>query len=234
MTDAIGEDRRKCVVHTTRNIIRQRMYDLLLGHEDLNDHGRLWLDPALQANRRFVTGKLRFPQLAVMRDGAMASPSTLCCFERNSTPAEALAPNAVLFSTSPSRRIRLRPGASHLTSTPMTSRCTRYRKAGSTTATTEPTAACRFTSSATDNAGSGAAAERLGRGFGAVAGLNLLAQTLRAEWPGVEVILRGDRGTQSFPLTNLRFEYRFCHPCVPHARSNSGVGYSSACRPTSP
>ena len=58
--DAIGDDRRlKSVVHATRDIIRRRTYGLILGHEDLNDHGRLRLDPALQE--------------AVMRDGAMAS-----------------------------------------------------------------------------------------------------------------------------------------------------------------
>ena len=82
--DAIGDDRRrKSVVHATRDIIRQRTYGLILGHEDLNDHGRLRLDPALQA--------------AVMRDGAMASPSTLCRFERKSTPSEAMALHGVLF-----------------------------------------------------------------------------------------------------------------------------------------
>ena len=95
--DAIGDDRRrKSVVHATRDIIRQRVYGLLLGHEDLNDHGRLRLDPALQANRRFANGKLRFPQAAVMRDGAMASPSTLCRFERKSTPWEALKPRGAV------------------------------------------------------------------------------------------------------------------------------------------
>ena len=63
--EAIGDDRRRrSVVHATRDIIRQRVYGLILGHEDLNDHKRLRLDPALQA--------------AVKRDGAMASPSTLC------------------------------------------------------------------------------------------------------------------------------------------------------------
>ena len=89
--------RRKSVVHATRDIIRQRVYGLLLGHEDLNDHGRLRLDPALLANRRFVNGKLRRPQAAVMRDGAMASPSTLCRFERRSGPWEALMLHRVLF-----------------------------------------------------------------------------------------------------------------------------------------
>ena len=82
--DAIGDDRRRrSVVHTTRDIIRQRVYGLILGHEDLNDHKRLRLDPALQA--------------AAMRDREMASPSTLCRFERRSSPAEALALHGVLL-----------------------------------------------------------------------------------------------------------------------------------------
>ena len=82
--DAIGDDRRKgSVVHATRDIIRQRTYGLILGHEDLNDHERLRLDPALQA--------------AVMRDGAMASPSTLCRFEGKSDRWEALKLHGVLL-----------------------------------------------------------------------------------------------------------------------------------------
>ena len=82
--DAIGDDRRrKSVVHTARDILRQRVYGLVLGHEDLNDHKRLRLDPALQA--------------AAMRDGELASPSTLCRFERRSSAAEALALHGVLL-----------------------------------------------------------------------------------------------------------------------------------------
>ena len=55
--DAIGDHlRRGSVVHATCDIIRQRVYGLVLGHEDLNDHGRLRLDPALRANRRIVIG----------------------------------------------------------------------------------------------------------------------------------------------------------------------------------
>ena len=82
--DAIGDDRRrKSVVHSALGILRQRIYGLILGHEDLNDHKRLRLDPALQA--------------AAMRDGEMASPSTLCRFERRSSPAEAVALHEVLL-----------------------------------------------------------------------------------------------------------------------------------------
>ena len=84
VADAIGGDRRrKSAVHTTRDILRQRVCGLILGHEDLNDHDRLRLDPVLQA--------------AAMRDRVMASPSTLCRFERKSGPWEALQLHGVLF-----------------------------------------------------------------------------------------------------------------------------------------
>ena len=57
--EAMGDDRRRrSVVHRTLDILRQRVYALVLGHEDLNDHKRLRLDPALQA--------------AAMRDGELA------------------------------------------------------------------------------------------------------------------------------------------------------------------
>lgn len=62
---AMGDDRRRgSVVHSALSIVRQRVYALVLGHEDLNDHDALRRDMALQA--------------AVGR------------FERKSTPAEAL------------------------------------------------------------------------------------------------------------------------------------------------
>ena len=84
VAEAIGEGRRLgSVVHTKRDMVRQRVCGLLQGPEDLNDHDRFRRDPALQA--------------AVMRDGVMASPSTLCRFERKSGPWEALMPHRVPF-----------------------------------------------------------------------------------------------------------------------------------------
>ncbi len=81
---AMGDDRRRrSVVHSTLAIVRQRVHALALGHEDLNDHGALRRDPPTQA--------------AAGRDGALASPSTLCRFERKSDPAEAMALHEVLF-----------------------------------------------------------------------------------------------------------------------------------------
>jgi hypothetical protein len=53
--------------HGTEQVIRQRVFGVALGHEDLNDHRQLRRDLALQT--------------AVGTDGLLASQSTLCRFE---------------------------------------------------------------------------------------------------------------------------------------------------------
>lgn len=53
--------------HSMLNMLRQRVYGLSLGYEDLNDHSTLRKDPAIQT--------------AVNHDQDLASPSTLCRFE---------------------------------------------------------------------------------------------------------------------------------------------------------
>jgi hypothetical protein len=67
--------RKASCEHTVENLLRQRVYALALGYEDLNDHNALRHDPALQT--------------AVGRDVDMASASTLCRFE-NSVDAKSL------------------------------------------------------------------------------------------------------------------------------------------------
>jgi hypothetical protein len=70
------DSRRKAsCVHSVENMLRQRVYALALGYEDINDHDELRHDPALQT--------------AVGRDVDMASSSTLCRFE-NSVNAKSL------------------------------------------------------------------------------------------------------------------------------------------------
>lgn len=59
--------RRASCRHTVRDLLKQRVYALALGYEDLNDHDELRNDPALQT--------------AVGRDTELASASTLCRFE---------------------------------------------------------------------------------------------------------------------------------------------------------
>ena len=57
--------------HTQLSLLRQRVYALAIGDEDLNDHQQLRHDLALQS--------------AIDRDRPLASPSTLCRWENNAT-----------------------------------------------------------------------------------------------------------------------------------------------------
>ena len=72
LTDAVAralEDprRRASCTHDTGSLLRQRVYALALGYENLNDHDTLRGEVALQT--------------AVGRDRALASAATLCRFE---------------------------------------------------------------------------------------------------------------------------------------------------------
>jgi len=67
--------RKASCAHSIEAMLRQRVFALALGYEDLNDHDALRHDPALQT--------------AVGRDVDMASASTLCRFE-NSVDAKSL------------------------------------------------------------------------------------------------------------------------------------------------
>ena len=196
--DAVGDDRRrKSVVHATRDIIRQRTYGLILGHEDLNDHGRLRLDPALQA--------------AVMRDGAMASPSTLCRFERKSTPSEAMALHGVLFEqfvkahpVAP-KRVVLDFDATDVELHGMQEGRHYHGHYRSYCYLPLYVFSGRHLLAAVLQPSDRDAAWRAG------AVLKLLVDALRAKWPGVEVILRGDCG--------------FCRPRIMRWCEKAGVGY---------
>ncbi len=185
------------LTHATRDIIRQRVYGLLLGHEDLNDHGRLRLDPALQA--------------AVMRDGAMASPSTLCRFERKSTPWEALKLHGVLFEQfvkahpKPPRRIVLDFDATDIALHGMQEGRHWHGHYRSYCYLPLYVFSGRHLLAAVLQPSDRDAAWRAG------AVLKLLVDALRAEWPGVEVILRGDCG--------------FCRPRILRWCEKAGVGY---------
>ncbi len=59
------------VEHSALDSLRQRVYEIVQGHEDLNDQGRRRLDPVLQT--------------ALNRDTAAASAPILCRFERRAT-----------------------------------------------------------------------------------------------------------------------------------------------------
>ena len=55
------------VEHSYLSMLRQRVFGLVAGHEDLNDHHELRTDPLIQT--------------VVGRDRQLATPSTLCRFE---------------------------------------------------------------------------------------------------------------------------------------------------------
>jgi hypothetical protein len=71
--------------HRLLSLIRQRVYGLALGYEDLNDHGTLRHDPAFQT--------------AVERDQALASSSTLCRFENRADRGAAIEMTTAMVET---------------------------------------------------------------------------------------------------------------------------------------
>ncbi len=80
LTQAVAEAlsdprRRKSCVHDVHSLVRQRVYAVALGYEDLNDHDSLRGEVGLQT--------------AVERDRALASASTLCRFENRADRATA-------------------------------------------------------------------------------------------------------------------------------------------------
>ncbi len=68
--------------HSLLTMVRQRVYALALGYEDLNDHDELRSDPALQT--------------AVDADGPLAGASTLCRLERGMGREDAVRPHEAL------------------------------------------------------------------------------------------------------------------------------------------
>ncbi len=63
----VDSRRKKSCRHSLGDMLRQRVYAIAQGYEDLNDHDTLRNDAVFQS--------------AVNRDAALASPSTLCRFE---------------------------------------------------------------------------------------------------------------------------------------------------------
>ncbi len=70
------------ITHSQLSLLRQRVYGLALGYEDLNDHETLRTDPAIQT--------------AVDRDTNLGSQATLCRLEQRSNRATAVAMHRVL------------------------------------------------------------------------------------------------------------------------------------------
>ncbi|WP_370459578.1 transposase [Desulfopila sp. IMCC35006] len=74
--------RKKQIRHDPASLLRQRVYAICLGYEDLNDHETLRTDPLIQT--------------ALGKTQALASPSTLCRFENRMGCDEAIAIHKVL------------------------------------------------------------------------------------------------------------------------------------------
>ncbi|MFC4876672.1 IS1380 family transposase [Microbulbifer halophilus] len=68
--------------HSLRDMLRQRIYGLALGYEDLNDSEQIRYDPALRAAAEVPT--------------SLASPATLCRLEQRAGRIEAMAMHEVL------------------------------------------------------------------------------------------------------------------------------------------
>lgn len=77
------------VSHTTEQMLRQRVFGLCQGYEDLNDHARLRLDPAMQTALDKKRGN--DPE-----DFQGASSPTLCRFEARSNRRAAVALHRVI------------------------------------------------------------------------------------------------------------------------------------------
>ena len=80
----ISDNRRKNQIrHDYLSLLRQRVYAICLGYEDLNDHERLRTDPLIQT--------------ALGKNRTLASPSTLCRFENSMGRQEAVTIHEVLI-----------------------------------------------------------------------------------------------------------------------------------------
>jgi Transposase DDE domain group 1 len=96
----VWRDRRNpdLIVHELVDLLRQRVYGLCAGYEDLNDHAHLRTDPCWQS--------------AVEREDELASAPTLCRLENAFSRADAVAVNTLLveqfigsFATPPSELV---------------------------------------------------------------------------------------------------------------------------------
>ncbi len=76
--------RKNQIKHDNLSLLRQRVYAICLGYEDLNDHETLRTDSLIQT--------------ALNKDHTLASPPTLCRFENSMGRREALAIHEVLIN----------------------------------------------------------------------------------------------------------------------------------------
>lgn len=168
------------ITHALRNLVAQRLYGLVCGYEDLNDHARLRSDPLMQT--------------AVGKDTELGSSPTLSRLETRATRADIVALNRVLVEqfiashAAPPSELVLDVDASdiplhgdqeqrqfhayydHYCYLPLYVYCGRALLA------------CVLRRSRIDGARYAAAV------------IKLLVTRLREKWPGVRIIVRGDSG----------------------------------------
>lgn len=174
------------IKHGVRDMLRQRVYGLALGWEDLNDHGALRQDVAMQT--------------AVGVDREVASAPTLCRLEKWADRATAwrLLPKCWSINSSPASRAR--PRNSCWTSMPPTTRCMASRRGASSMVVSDQESSdsycylplyvfcgqrllCAYLRPS-----------RIDGAQHAAAILKLLVRRLRQAWPDVRIIFRGDSG----------------------------------------
>ena len=167
-------------VHSLRDLLRQRIYGLALGYEDLNDSAEMRHDPALR--------------VAAEAPSSLASPATLCRLEQRSGAKEAMLMHELLLEQfiasydKPPRRLILDIDA---TDNPVhglqegrhfmryyDSYCflPLYVYCGKQLLVSYLRPASRSPA------------------YHAPAVLKLLVQRLRTVWPGVQIVLRADAG----------------------------------------
>ena len=176
----IDSRRQNSCDHRLLHLLRQRVYGLALGYEDLNDHERLRQDPAFQT--------------FVERDETLAHPSTLCRFENRADRDAAVTMSGVLVEEF--IRSHRRPPSRLILDLDATDDPVHGQQEG------------RFFHGYYDQycflplyvfCGSQLLVaylrpSNIDAARHAWAILALLVKRLRQQWPGVEIILRGDSG----------------------------------------
>ena len=103
------------IKHAVRDMLRQRVYGLALGWEDLNDHSTLREDAAMQTAVGVEREVASAPTLCLWRTGPTNEPRGGCirCWSTNSSPASSKPRKSWCW-----------------TLTPPTTRCTASRRGG--------------------------------------------------------------------------------------------------------
>jgi hypothetical protein len=185
------------ITHALRDLVAQRLYGLVCGYEDVNDHARLRSDPLMQT--------------AVGKDTELGSSPTLSRLETRATRADIVALNRVLVEqfiashAAPPSELVLDADASDIP-------CTASRSSASSTPTTTTTATCRCMSTVAARCWPACcASSRIDGARHAAAVIKLLVTRLREAWPDVRIIVRGDSG--------------FCRQRLIRWCERHGVGY---------